>query len=73
MVSNYEGKLAIHALQFHEVCGGDGPKWAAEHHTCLLLTIRWNGWIVPHSSSWWETLGSHEGERLGAVLGRLIG
>jgi predicted MPP superfamily phosphohydrolase len=42
---NYEGKLAIHALQFHEVCGGDGPKWAAEHHTCLLLTHHPVEWL----------------------------
>lgn len=35
---NYEGKLALHARQFHEACKGDGPAWGKQHHACLLLT-----------------------------------
>ncbi len=41
----YKGRLALHAHQFHEVCGGDGPHWAMQHNTCLLLTHHPPAWL----------------------------
>ncbi len=46
---DYEGKLALHARQFNEVCGGNGPKWAKQHHACLLLTHHPQAWLNPDS------------------------
>jgi len=46
---NYEGKLALHSLQFQEACNGDGPKWAKQHQTCLLLTHHPPLWLNPDS------------------------
>jgi predicted MPP superfamily phosphohydrolase len=43
---NYEGKLAIHPRQFHQVCDGDGPTWARQHHACLLLTHHPPSWLT---------------------------
>ncbi len=42
---NYKSKLALHARQFHEVCGGDGSSWAKKHHACLLLTHHPPAWL----------------------------
>ena len=42
---NYEGKLALHAHQFHQACGGDGVAWAKQHHVCLLLTHHPPSWL----------------------------
>ncbi len=46
---DYKGKLALHTSQFHEACGGDGPKWAKRHHACLLLTHHPSAWLAPES------------------------
>jgi hypothetical protein len=54
---NYEGKLALHARQFHGVCPykkgskvvNDGPKWVKQHHACLLLTHHPPAWLNPDS------------------------
>ncbi len=42
---NYEGKLALYAKQFQEVCGNDGPAWTKQHHACLLLTHHPPVWL----------------------------
>ncbi|MCP4111474.1 MAG: TIR domain-containing protein [Desulfobacteraceae bacterium] len=46
---DYKGKLAMHASQFHKMCGNDGPIWAQQHHTCLLLTHHPPGWLNDES------------------------
>ncbi len=42
---DYEGKLELHASQFHQACGGDGVTWANQHHVCLLLTHHPPVWL----------------------------
>ncbi|MCP4697086.1 MAG: hypothetical protein GY862_09575 [Gammaproteobacteria bacterium] len=46
---DYQKKLALHARQFHEACGGDGSDWAKQHHACLLLTHHSPDWLDPDS------------------------
>ncbi len=46
---DYEGRLVLHARQFQEACGGDGPVWAKQHHACLLLTHHPQAWLSPES------------------------
>ncbi len=46
---DYESKLVLHARQFHQACGGDGPDWAKQHHACLLLTHQPPLWLDIHS------------------------
>lgn len=46
---DYKGKLALHSLQFHEACPPDGPKWAKQHHACLLLTHHPPAWLSTNS------------------------
>jgi|GEM_PF-2772925 len=46
---NYQGKLALHARQFHAVCDGDGPAWARKNHACMLLTHHPPMWLSPQS------------------------
>ncbi len=46
---NYEGKLALHPRQFHQVCNGDGSAWTKQHNACLLLTHHPPGWLNPDS------------------------
>ncbi|MCP4105152.1 MAG: hypothetical protein GY749_06390 [Desulfobacteraceae bacterium] len=41
----YRGRLALHAGQFHEVCGGDGPGWAKQHNACLFMTHHPPAWL----------------------------
>ncbi len=47
--SDYEGKLALHARQLHEACGGNGIEWAKQHHACLLLTHHPSAWLDSES------------------------
>ena len=47
--NDYEGKLVLHTRQFHQACGGDGPKWVKEHHTCLLMTHHPPTWLTSES------------------------
>jgi len=42
---DYQGRLALHARQFHGACGGSGPEWARGHHVCLLLTHHSPAWL----------------------------
>lgn len=49
---NYEGKLALHVKQFHEVCGGNGPEWVKQHHACLLLTHHPPTWLNVESQKY---------------------
>ncbi len=46
---DYEGQLALHLRQFHEPCNRDGPAWAKNHHTCLLLTHHPPSWLNSES------------------------
>jgi predicted MPP superfamily phosphohydrolase len=46
---DYSGKLAIHAQQFQDACGGDGPNWARQHDACLLLTHQPPDWLTAES------------------------
>ncbi|MGK7905616.1 MAG: AAA-like domain-containing protein [Synechococcus sp.] len=46
---DYEGKLAIHARQFHQACSGNGVDWAKQHHVCLLLTHHPPSWLTTES------------------------
>jgi predicted MPP superfamily phosphohydrolase len=46
---DYDGKLVLHARQFHQAGGGDGPDWAKQHHACLLLTHQPPSWLNAHS------------------------
>ncbi|MCP4702823.1 MAG: hypothetical protein GY862_39080 [Gammaproteobacteria bacterium] len=34
----HAGNPLLDVRQFHAACHGDGPKWAGQHHACLLLT-----------------------------------
>ncbi|MCP4702116.1 MAG: metallophosphoesterase [Gammaproteobacteria bacterium] len=43
---DYKNKLALHARQFHDACGGDGAEWAKKHHACLLLTHHPPDWLT---------------------------
>ena len=42
---DYQGKLAWDVRQFHAVCEGDGPNWAARHDVCLLMTHQGPEWF----------------------------
>jgi len=42
---DYQGRLALHARQFHGACGDSGPDWARQHHACLLLTHHSPVWL----------------------------
>ena len=46
---DYKGKLAVHADQFHKVCGGDGPAWVKKCNACLLLTHQPPDWLTSES------------------------
>nr|VFJ42448.1 MAG: Calcineurin-like phosphoesterase [Candidatus Kentron sp. DK]VFJ48111.1 MAG: Calcineurin-like phosphoesterase [Candidatus Kentron sp. DK] len=43
------GQVALHTDQFAKVCGGDGPKWARDHHACLLMTHHPPEWLDKES------------------------
>ncbi len=43
----YEGKLILHARQFHQACCGDGPEWAKRHRACLFMTHHPPAWLTP--------------------------
>ncbi|MGH7340989.1 MAG: hypothetical protein ACREKH_10910, partial [Candidatus Rokuibacteriota bacterium] len=46
----FEGKLGLHAAQFHAVAGeGGGPAWARGHEACLLLTHQPPSWLMPEA------------------------
>ena len=46
---NFQGKLAVHPRQFHDVCENDGPAWIRRHQACLLLTHHPPSWLNPVS------------------------
>ncbi|MDM8544846.1 metallophosphoesterase [Desulfococcaceae bacterium HSG9] len=47
---NYQGKLALHAAQFHDaVVDDDGPEWAKNHNACLFMTHHPPKWLNPES------------------------
>ena len=47
LAGDFNRKLAIHNLQFHAACRGDGERWSARHHACVLLTHQPPGWLAP--------------------------
>ena len=46
---DYQGRLVVDPRQFHEACGGDGPKWTESHHACLLMTHHPPKWLSEQS------------------------
>ncbi|MCP4699033.1 MAG: hypothetical protein GY862_19595 [Gammaproteobacteria bacterium] len=42
---DYNGRLALHARQFHAACDDDGVHWAKQHRACLLLTHHPPTWL----------------------------
>jgi hypothetical protein len=48
---DYEEKLDLDVRQFHEACGGDGPKWVNEHDFCMLLTHHPPQWLRPNQNN----------------------
>lgn len=44
-----QGKLVVHPRQFHQACGGDGPRWSGEHDACFLLTHHPPDWLHEES------------------------
>lgn len=42
---DFEGKLYLDVQQFHATCDGDGPKWAKNNATSLLLTHHGPEWL----------------------------
>lgn len=42
---DFNGRLAIGLPQFHESCGGDGPKWAQSHALCFLMSHHPVDWL----------------------------
>jgi predicted MPP superfamily phosphohydrolase len=57
---DYEGKLALDRIQFHQACNGDGINWAEQHNACLLLTHHPPGWLNQNSTNYLnEDITSH--------------
>jgi hypothetical protein len=68
---DYKGKLALSAHQFHAACNGDGPRWAADDHVCLLVTHHPPEWLTAESRAELDSEISDPGQFAAHLFGHM--